>query len=396
MVDKCDKNTDSLVLYFGLVQVLKVTLNSIIWNLVRKICPIFNLLQNPNGIMRHILHRVSLSPQPQPIVSCDIKMVATIEKPSLSFRYAVLFGVIAVLFPILKTYLASDPLMFMLPNLLLFTPFRESCRGMWKKYVKYNTAVTFEPSEIPIIQAKDYSFEALRHATSNFRYPALVRDLFADTPAIKKWSTVDYLSSKIGDIFIPFLRDGTYGTIQLYSFATFREIFTNIVTDQNSKSYLFFPANRVNMNNSKLTPFKEVQSKINEIVHDDLELDSILWHGFGTSKHKNYFGSQLIIGQGSNDTAETTGTGWHCAAGNNWFVQVVGRKRWYFLDPKYSAYMKPLRGGLIYMSTGSTEMAKVQKHLPLKYVDMGPGDLLYNPDWEWHTIVNHEGKQIIL
>ena len=27
--------------------------------------------------------------------------------------------------------------------------------------------------------------------------------------------------------------------------------------------------------------------------------------------------------KGSNDSDATTGTGWHCAAGNNWFVQVI-------------------------------------------------------------------------
>ena len=28
-------------------------------------------------------------------------------------------------------------------------------------------------------------------------------------------------------------------------------------------------------------------------------------------------------------------------------TQAIGRKRWYFLDPKYSAYMHPLRGGKV-------------------------------------------------
>lgn len=69
-------------------------------------------------------------------------------------------------------------------------------------------------------------------------------------------------------------------------------------------------------------------------------------------------------------------------------------KRWYFADPKYSAYMHPLRGGKVNMMTGSTEMAEKQKHFPTRYADIRAGDLLYNPDWEWHTIKNYAGFTI--
>ena len=60
-----------------------------------------------------------------------------------------------------------------------------------------------------------------------------------------------------------------------------------------------------------------------KVVSDDLDLSRI-WSGFGSKIHKTFYGSQLIIGRGSdeNTTGSTTGTGWHCAAGNNWFVQV--------------------------------------------------------------------------
>lgn len=119
------------------------------------------------------------------------------------------------------------------------------------------------------------------------------------------------------------------------------------------------------------------------------------------------------------------------------YFQAIGRKRWYFLDPKYSAYMHPLRGGkvidffilyslsqttfhrsLFYlflcnvlirisflrfvsfmiiqvnMMTGSREMSQKTDYLPLQYADLNPGDMLYNPDWQWHTIQNYEGLSI--
>lgn len=73
---------------------------------------------------------------------------------------------------------------------------------------------------------------------------------------------------------------------------------------------------------------------------------------------------------------------------------MAGVKRWYFLDPKYSANMFPLRGGKVNMMTGNREMGRLQKFLPVRHADVKAGDLLYNPDWEWHTIRNHKGLSI--
>jgi len=56
--------------------------------------------------------------------------------------------------------------------------------------------------------------------------------------------------------------------------------------------------------------------------------------------------------------------------------------------------MYPLRGGKVNMMTGNAEMSKFHDHLPLRFTDMEPGDMLYNPDWEWHTIFNYEGLSI--
>jgi hypothetical protein len=64
------------------------------------------------------------------------------------------------------------------------------------------------------------------------------------------------------------------------------------------------------------------------------------------------------------------------------------------MDQQYSAYMHPLRGGKVNMMTGTRRMAEYQKHIPIRYADISAGDLLYNPDWEWHTIQNYKGLSI--
>eukprot|EP01031_Cornospumella_fuschlensis_P052850 gene52850-64576_t len=56
--------------------------------------------------------------------------------------------------------------------------------------------------------------------------------------------------------------------------------------------------------------------------------------------------------------------------------------------------MFPLRGGKVNMMTGNKNMHELHPHLHLRYADVHAGDLLYNPDWEWHTIRNYAGISI--
>ena len=66
------------------------------------------------------------------------------------------------------------------------------------------------------------------------------------------------------------------------------------------------------------------------------------------------------------------------------------------MEQKYSALMKPVRGGIVNMQTGTkhTHDYEMFKRFPLQYADTMPGDLLYSPDWYWHTVKNYEGFNI--
>eukprot|EP01031_Cornospumella_fuschlensis_P039930 gene39930-48626_t len=129
-------------------------------------------------------------------------------------RYAVVPVLLAVLFPVWKTLQCQDPISFILPNLLLFTPFREEARALWFKLVKINTKIIRQPSHVPVINAADYTFEALRDATENWRYPAIVRGLFNGTPAMDKWTSADYLPGVLGDFVVPVVRSAIVGQLQ--------------------------------------------------------------------------------------------------------------------------------------------------------------------------------------
>lgn len=318
------------------------------------------------------------------------------KKQSNFFAIAVIPVIIALLFPVWKTLQAGDPLDYLLPNLLLFTPYREYTRSMWFKLVKINKAIKRAPTHVPVLDLKDYSYEAMREATENWRYPAIVRGFFNNTPAQSKWVTLDYLPSQFGEFTVPVVKSALLNKVQNdRAILPFSEAFRDLMQDENSKHYLFFPVkSRFNFNGSDLGSLQALQKKVDEVLVRDLELSRI-WPGFGTEKHTTFYGGQIIIGKGTgHEDAETTGTGWHCAAGNNWFAQVIGGKRWHFMDPKYSAHMFPLRGGRVNMMTGYKNMDEYHGSLTLRYADVYQGDLLYNPDWEWHHIRNHKGLSI--
>mmetsp|Transcript_52631 Transcript_52631/g.61440 ORF Transcript_52631/g.61440 Transcript_52631/m.61440 type:complete len:375 (-) Transcript_52631:412-1536(-) len=289
---------------------------------------------------------------------------------------------------------SKDPLIHMIPNFLLFTPFRAATKWCFRKVLVYDKEEK-EMIPLPEISAKNYTFEKLREITDNFKHPAVVRGLFSETNAVKKWTTPGYLSQYLGDFEIPVIERAVYGTEQKDRIVmTFRDSFDEVLTDEKSMKYLFFPVkSRVAFNHSSMDSSNELLGDtVNELARVDLDLDR-LWRGYGTEEHTTYKGAQIIAGQGGK--AGKTGTNWHCAPGNNWFIQIAGRKRWYFMDQEYSAYMQPQRGGLnnVWTSAG-LEMAELQKYLPVKYTDIGPGDMLYNPDFEWHTIKNYEGLSI--
>jgi hypothetical protein len=92
-------------------------------------------------------------------------------------------------------------------------------------------------------------------------------------------------------------------------------------------------------------------------------------------------------------------TGYHCAAGGNFFLQVYGRKRWVFVNPRHSPFMYPtIRKDFFYSGSPVDVRLDPEEQLregyglynlvPKYEVVLEPGDVLYSPQWWWHTIDN--------
>lgn len=107
----------------------------------------------------------------------------------------------------------------------------------------------------------------------------------------------------------------------------FEKSFRELMSLNYSKEYLFFPVkSRFTFNGSEAGRAAQLQAACDDLCNEDLELDRI-WPGFGSKRHSTFAGSQFVIGKSTAGfTNISTGSDWHCAAGNNWCVlTVVGR-----------------------------------------------------------------------
>lgn len=85
----------------------------------------------------------------------------------------------------------------------------------------------------------------------------------------------------------------------------------------------------------------------------------------------------------------------HCAIGVNMFRQITGQKKWWFIPPSQTAYLKPSINvnsfsahthTLVGKSDGepSPWLDKIERYTAI----LNPGDVLINPPWFWHGILN--------
>jgi hypothetical protein len=284
---------------------------------------------------------------------------------------------------------AGDPLDHIIPNALLFTPYKQKLEGEWDKRPIYDGRPVYDHQHIPIMAVEDYTYERIAVATENFRRPVVVRGFFNGTTAVNRWTDPEFLAERLGDFETSVIQNALYGTAQTDRVdMPIKEALADVFNNEHSTNYLFFPPqSRFNQAKSSAD---EVKERISNMVIEDLDLDRI-FKGFGKKKtHRRFHGAQILVGRGTNNMDATTGTGWHCAFSNNWFAQVIGRKRWYFMDGKYSKLMKPVRNGEYSMQQSKLH-GEYEPRMPLQYADLQPGDVLYNPDWQWHTVKNYGG-----
>lgn len=249
------------------------------------------------------------------------------------------------------------------------------------------------------IQAKDYSYKALELLSQQWTQPVVVRGLFADAPALKKWSTPDYLIKRtFGSNLTSVIHNGTivkhYEMVcgraeDAETFSEYKPFDETIkrIMNGSPETIVYPPASR-----SKRIREKELEESWNSMVKEDIDLTRI-GSMFGGNARSTVL-TQMFLGGGvdlsENTTVPAIGTGWHGDVCNNFVVQVSGVKKWIMVDPRYSKYMRPtMRGGKTAIVGGHlTIEEETMPHFPHHEFMLYPGDFLYNPEWYWHSIQN--------
>lgn len=296
-----------------------------------------------------------------------------------------------------KTIDVGDPLIYMIPNFLLFTPFHRFAVPIWS-YLDPTSRLplTNEHKHVRTIEAADYTFEKLRDLTENFRYPAVVKGLFKNTTAVEKWTKKGYLTDMIGDFDVKVAwRSVNETKVFNRTRATFKEAYDELLDSEDYKGWLFFP---FFSSTKSVVMANPLNAAVNKVVQDDLNLD-LIWKGFGRyESHSSLVGHQFSMGRAKEGQKKGTTTfDWHCEPGSNWFAQISGTKEWYLMDPKKSSFMMTNHTGVgirVLRTSNGNLMRDIHDRLPLETVTLEAGDLLYNPEWEWHTVRKDEGISV--
>ena len=99
--------------------------------------------------------------------------------------------------------------------------------------------------------------------------------------------------------------------------------------------------------------------------------------------------------------SNSVGSSLHCAGGENMFLNIVGRKQWDFIHPSYNSVVQPSVSK--YAAYAVSEMTEkfvddphkelldgypYMRHVPFYRCELEEGDMLYNPDFWWHSVRN--------
>merc|ERR1740124_1395050 len=278
------------------------------------------------------------------------------------------------------------------------TPFHQYAVPVWN-YLDPTARLPekkFKHKQVRSMEASNYTFDKFVELTEGFRYPAVVKGLFKNTTALEMWTKDNYLVDKIGhfDVKVAW-RTVNETKVTDRTKMSFKEAYSDLLTNEEYKGWLFFPFFSSTKANVAANPLNKA---VNTLVQDDLDINRI-WRGFGNyDTHSSFIGHQFSMGRAKKGQKKGATTfDWHCEPGSNWFIQVSGTKEWWFMDPKYSAYMMTNHTGAgirVLRTSNGDLMRDLHDLLPLETYILQAGDLLYNPEWEWHTVKKDEGVSV--
>jgi hypothetical protein len=207
--------------------------------------------------------------------------------------------------------------------------------------------------------------------TNNYRTPLVIKGLINDFPCVKKWD-IEYLRKRCGQYLVKgFTKsDGKeWLNNQFDNIKILEDVRFSNACDMIQNGELIY----INNFHSIFIDCKILQKDL-----DLKKLDEIT--------PLQYTGtSQLFFGP------KGTGTTLHCAAKSNIFYNIKGKKKWTFIDPKYSENLSPVlsnNGFFVVSKLNYFKDKTILRNIPKFEYVLEEGDVLFNPSWWWHCVEN--------
>jgi hypothetical protein len=211
----------------------------------------------------------------------------------------------------------------------------------------------------------------IQEYTNNYRTPLVIKGLIKDFPCVKKWD-IEYLKKNCGQYPV-------MGFTKSDNKEWLNNQFDNIKILEDVRF-----SNACDMiKNGELIYINNFHSIFIDckVLQKDLDLKKL-----NEMTPLEYTGtSQLFFGP------KGTGTTLHCAAKSNIFYNIKGKKKWTFIDPKYSEYLSPVlsnNGFFVVSKLNYFKDKSILRNIPKYEYTLEEGDLLFNPSWWWHCVEN--------
>lgn len=251
-------------------------------------------------------------------------------------------------------------------------------------------------SPVVEIDVADYSFDMLKQLSNRFTSPVVVRGLFSQSAAVKKWRSPEFFTHNYGEQ--SFLTQEKWQIRPQIDTVLNAEIPADqkrtAIAEGRQEMKLKDIISRMLAGEPVYINNLDAIFRNNADLLEDLEIPYRVeqwWEG--PNKPLNPAMVQLFMGMGALQKQQTTGTALHCARHANFFIQVVGAKKWTLIQPKYSLFLRPLLSHHV-PACISGAMPEVSETLPRQEVILNPGDALFNPPWMWHEVENMPGFNI--
>lgn len=210
--------------------------------------------------------------------------------------------------------------------------------------------------------------------------PVVLAGAAAEWPAIKKWSP-EYLLQRCGQDEI--------AVIDAHNWKVSSDGDQDAVATKETTMHIADLVANMKAGGSWYGAFLELLDKYADL-RSDLDFSFIEKYGQANPRipwHRNVLAKMYVGGP-------STSTSLHCAGISNLYVQAYGRKKWVLIQPEFTPFMYPaLSAGLNWQSRVDFRNPDYTTCPLYKYVDrqetiLEPGDVLWNPPFVWHGVMN--------